>query len=763
MTSQRTKRKLWTLTLRGAGLALVVVILVVGAEWSQPTIVSGDHVSPPDPYPEQVTMTCGDVEATVGLYAIREEGWLYYWNDYVYEGNVDSLSLGRANQKPITCSDCSVCNEECEKYIDDVWLARVVDEFAPGWIHSGYYQGPSSSSMQGSYTFVTNDNFGRDLCGGTLTVTEPPPPSIRFNQDRYSIDEANQEAGIRVVRSDGWSGTFSVEYTTSDGTATAGSDYTSVSGTLNLDDGEDVIVISLLQDDIEERGETVELTLSNPAGAQLGDPSTATLVIADIPDLTIDSFSIDASSLTMTDGRYTVPVDVTVRNVGGGDSATGIQVRFSDPSGWSTRRSISRLAPGSSKDLHLDWDITDLLTTAGGRAEVSLTVTVDPDNTVDEVTNDNNTRTKAVSIDVRPRITDLKSTYQPGTFLAGPTVKNSFEVWVDWNGDLAGNGDPDEVVYMLNGQATTISVGDLAAASAASQTYDMGSDLQAGANVLQVQATNNGGFNSDPKTITLHQAGNAPWLAAAALTVESEPPNAQYDKVALYAFEFEWPNEIVEGFFDVPADEVRLLRSSYGPSLDSWRLAAEYRTDGVGTIEGGGSMEGEVRGMKALSAGGEVTVDAGGSMGVTDDQLALKELAGQVRAEGMANTPAVPLSPYLPFVKVQGAVGAGVDATLGVEEAADGSLEWKPFVLGLDATAEGTASTGAEGVAYAEGTIGGQPRGEFQFPPEASFLKSLDIDLYAEAKAQALKPGGRTITSITRSVARPWPAPTRLH
>ena len=60
-----------------------------------------------------------------------------------------------------------------------------------------------------------------------------------------------------------------VDYATSDGTATAASDYTARSGTLTFDAGEDekTISVPVLDDAIDDDGETVTLTLSNASAA----------------------------------------------------------------------------------------------------------------------------------------------------------------------------------------------------------------------------------------------------------------------------------------------------------------------------------------------------------------------------------------------------------------------------------------------------------------------------------------------------------------
>ncbi|MBW3077614.1 FG-GAP-like repeat-containing protein, partial [Prochlorococcus marinus] len=82
-----------------------------------------------------------------------------------------------------------------------------------------------------------------------------------------------------------------VAYATSNGTATAGADYTSTSGTLTISAGSTagIINIPILADTIHEGNETINITLSNPTNATISN-STATLNITDddpVPSITI--------------------------------------------------------------------------------------------------------------------------------------------------------------------------------------------------------------------------------------------------------------------------------------------------------------------------------------------------------------------------------------------------------------------------------------------------------------------------------------------
>ena len=89
--------------------------------------------------------------------------------------------------------------------------------------------------------------------------------------------EATEGAGatleFAVTLSRAASGTVTVGYATADGTAVAGSDYTSASGTLVFDPGETSksVPVTVLDDSVDDEGETVALTLSNPSGARLAD------------------------------------------------------------------------------------------------------------------------------------------------------------------------------------------------------------------------------------------------------------------------------------------------------------------------------------------------------------------------------------------------------------------------------------------------------------------------------------------------------------
>ena len=108
--------------------------------------------------------------------------------------------------------------------------------------------------------------------------------SLQFSLSTYTGNENGGSANFRVVRAFGSFGTVNLDYTISDGTATAGVDYAASSGTLIFADGETskTVSISMIDDSGYEMEETIHLSLSAPTGgASLGNPTTAVLFIQD--------------------------------------------------------------------------------------------------------------------------------------------------------------------------------------------------------------------------------------------------------------------------------------------------------------------------------------------------------------------------------------------------------------------------------------------------------------------------------------------------
>ncbi|HKB78766.1 MAG TPA: Calx-beta domain-containing protein, partial [Thermoanaerobaculia bacterium] len=148
-------------------------------------------------------------------------------------------------------------------------------------------------------------------------VLVPNPGILQFSSPIYSVAENGVTATITVSRIGGSDTAVSVDYATSDGTATAPADYTTSTGTLNWADGDSAdktFTVPIVNDTTFEGSETVNLALSNPtAFAELGVPPAAILTITD--DDTAPAISIsDASQLEGNSGSSTMNFTVTLSN-----------------------------------------------------------------------------------------------------------------------------------------------------------------------------------------------------------------------------------------------------------------------------------------------------------------------------------------------------------------------------------------------------------------------------------------------------------------
>ena len=144
---------------------------------------------------------------------------------------------------------------------------------------------------------------------------------VSFDSATSSVTEADSVSNHTVTVSRTLTnGEASVAFATSDGTASAGSDYTATSDTLNFVDGESskTITIPILGDSINEGDKTFNITLSS-ATAEFGSISISgtnphVVTITD-DDTTTISFASGTTSVTEANTTHTV--NVTRSNTNG--------------------------------------------------------------------------------------------------------------------------------------------------------------------------------------------------------------------------------------------------------------------------------------------------------------------------------------------------------------------------------------------------------------------------------------------------------------
>jgi carbon monoxide dehydrogenase subunit G len=203
-----------------------------------------------------------------------------------------------------------------------------------------------SVSLSGDGTAVAIGAYGNDGNGsgsghvrvydtnsgtGTLTIIDDDIPSLSINDVSYTESGSAGNATFTVTLSEVSTKDVSVNYASSNSSATAGSDYTAASGTVTIAAGNttQTFNVPVLVDTLDEANETAIITLSNASNATISD-ATGTLTIVD--DDTPPSLSINDVSYTESgsagNATFTVTLsatstqDVTVNYASSNSSAT---------------------------------------------------------------------------------------------------------------------------------------------------------------------------------------------------------------------------------------------------------------------------------------------------------------------------------------------------------------------------------------------------------------------------------------------------------
>jgi len=185
--------------------------------------------------------------------------------------------------------------------------------------------------------------YGYGLINASAAVNSITPPTVAFSSATYSAVENAATKTITVNLSGASVQTITVNYATSNGNATAGSDYTAASGTLTFNPGNTTRTfnVTILDDAIFEGPETVNLALSSPGNATLGSPSTAVLTITDNETQPSVAFSSATYSAAENAGNATITVNLS------GASARTVTVNYATSNGNATAGSDYTAASGT--------------------------------------------------------------------------------------------------------------------------------------------------------------------------------------------------------------------------------------------------------------------------------------------------------------------------------------------------------------------------------------------------------------------------------
>ena len=181
----------------------------------------------------------------------------------------------------------------------------------------------------------------------TATFAVLPSATVQFSPANYSVSESGGAATITVTRSVTTNTQVQVHYETGDGTAMAGTDYTSVEGDLVFLSGQTskTFSIPITSNTLVDGARTVLLHLSSPQNAQLGPQATAVLTIQD--DDGGGTLKFSASGYTYPDKQGYATI--TVARSGG--SAGGVSVKYRTGTGGTAVAGVDYTAIGTSQTL----------------------------------------------------------------------------------------------------------------------------------------------------------------------------------------------------------------------------------------------------------------------------------------------------------------------------------------------------------------------------------------------------------------------------
>ncbi len=175
--------------------------------------------------------------------------------------------------------------------------------------------------------------------------------NVQFTATSMKVIEDVGTLSVIVVRTGGTTGNLSVDYATTEGTAIAGQDFTSTSGTLTFTGGETTktIQIPIADDATTEFDETFSISLSTANLEALGAPAKLVVTLQDhdtVPTISVTGANVvEGNAGSTTDALFTislsaatgraVSVDFTTVNAGalGGSSCNNAGVDYISASG----------------------------------------------------------------------------------------------------------------------------------------------------------------------------------------------------------------------------------------------------------------------------------------------------------------------------------------------------------------------------------------------------------------------------------------------
>ena len=173
-------------------------------------------------------------------------------------------------------------------------------------VNNSVYEGDKTVTVSATVRNTGGITAPQDV---ELTIEEDEaPPGLSIGD--ASVDEGDSGSTtmtFTVRLSSATSGQVTVDWATSDGTATAGTDYTAGDGSLtfNAGDSSKTVSVTVTGDDVDEPNETFTVTLSSASGADISD-GTATGTITDDDDAPTVTLGLSPASISENGAVSTV-------------------------------------------------------------------------------------------------------------------------------------------------------------------------------------------------------------------------------------------------------------------------------------------------------------------------------------------------------------------------------------------------------------------------------------------------------------------------
>lgn len=436
--------------------------------------------------------------------------------------------------------------------------------------------------------------------GATVTILNDDSISGSVNDPSVAEgDSGSTTLTYTVTLSDpAPAGGASFSYATTDGTASDGTDYTGVTGTVSIAVGQTTgtIDVTVSGDSVVERDETITLTLSNPTGTDVvidDATGTGTITNDDAATVTIGDVALDENSGTAT---ITLTLDATVDGGFAVDVSTADGTATTADSDYTAVTSQTETFAGTASE-------TETLTVSLGgdtKVEADETLTLSMSNLVpitvdasDITITDTGTLTLNNDDAATVTIADVAVSEDAGTATIMLTLDNEvdggFDVDVSTSDGTATTADSD---YVAVTNATETFAGSASETETLSVTIGVDAKPEdnetvgiAMSNLVPVTVDPSDITITDTATLTINNDDGPPTLTVADISVNEGDGNAvltaQLNTVSVQTISFSWSTS--DGSAVAPGDYMAQASQSASitPGNTSVQLSVPLNDDSL--------------------------------------------------------------------------------------------------------------------------------------------------------------------------------------